>query len=357
MPPADPPPGAAPGPDAAPGPEAAAPGLREQIGATRDSAKRLLGAHIELARAEFEEIGDAIKLAAALGGVAVAAIVVAALLAVVGTPLFLGEWIFGSIGWGLLHGILLLVGIATLAGMAAVGTPSSRLGRSFVVAAFIGIAVALFLGLGLTNKAWSGVGKVLVPVVALDSRPLVAALLTLPVVAGVVIGLLNLLRGLQEPSHGADAPSIGARIGAVLPAAVYVGWLVAFGYAYSNQLLMPDWRIFAAAAAGLVVTEVVAALLGRWRAGFDLLTGLSTGAALGVALTLLTALDVGRRMGAAIGLTAGLIAWPALMAADLASGGVDVEGLKKRFIPQQTIDMTKETIEWARARMPLSRKS
>ena len=35
----------------------------------------------------------------------------------------------------------------------------------------------------------------------------------------------------------------------------------------------------------------------------------------------------------------------------------DEESLKKRFMPQRTIDMTKETIEWARARMPLSRKS
>jgi hypothetical protein len=244
-----------------------------------------------------------------------------------------------------------------VAGVAAVGTSTSRLGRSFVVAAVIGIAVGLFLGLGLTNKAWTGVGRVLVPVVATDSRPLVAALVTLPIVAGVVIGLLNLLRGLQEPRGAADPPSIGSRVGAGLPAAAYVGWLVAFGYAYSYRIVMPDWRILLAAAVGFVATEFVAAILGRWRAGFDLLTGLSTGALLGVGLALLSALDVGRRMGAAIGLTAGLIAWPALTAADLASGGIDLEGLKKRFIPQQTIDKTKETIEWARARMPLSRRS
>jgi hypothetical protein len=31
--------------------------------------------------------------------------------------------------------------------------------------------------------------------------------------------------------------------------------------------------------------------------------------------------------------------------------------MKARFYPQRTIDMTKETIEWARERMPLSRKS
>ena len=39
------------------------------------------------------------------------------------------------------------------------------------------------------------------------------------------------------------------------------------------------------------------------------------------------------------------------------SSGHDGEELKNRFVPQRTIDMTKETIEWVRARTPLSRRS
>jgi len=331
--------------------------LREQIGATRDSAKRLFDAHLELARAEFEEIGDAIKRAAALSGVAIAALIVAALLATVGTPLFLGEWIFGSIGWGLLDGLLLLVAVAAAAGLAAVGTESTRIGRSFLVAVLIGVVVAIVLGLNLTNRGWSAVGDALVPAVAADSRPLVAALVSLPVVGGVVIGLLNLLRSLGGDAAGSDRPSVGGRLGMGLPAAAYVGWLVGFGYAYSTGALMPDWRIFAAAAAGVVVSEVVFVIVGRWRPGFDLLTGLTIGVVLGLVLALLTAIAFGRRVGAAMGVTIGLIAWPALLAADFAARGIDVDALKDRFIPRQTIDMTKETIEWARARMPLSRKS
>ena len=35
-----------------------------------------------------------------------------------------------------------------------------------------------------------------------------------------------------------------------------------------------------------------------------------------------------------------------------ASGGIDLEALKARYIPQATIDTTKETIEWAQARIP-----
>jgi len=314
-------------------------------------------AHLELAKAEFEEIGDAIKRAAALAGVAIVALIVAGLLATVGTPLFLGEWIFGSIGWGLLHGLLLLVAVAIAAGLAAAGTESSRIGRSFLIAAVIGVVVGIVLGLNLTNRGWSAAGDALVPAVGSESRALVAALVSLPVIGGVVIGLLSLLRSFGGESVGLDRPSVGARFTVGLPTAVYVGWLVGFAYAYNTGLLMPDWRIFAAAGAGIVITEVVLVIIGRWRSGFDLLTGLTIGVVLGLVLAFLTAIALGRRVGAAMGVTIGLMAWPTLMAADFAARGVDLDALKERFIPQRTIDMTKETIEWARARTPLSRKS
>src|SRR5204863_304878 len=56
-----------------------APGLGDQFGATRDSAKRLLGAHVELAKAEIDEISGAVKRAGTFGGVALGFAVVAAL--------------------------------------------------------------------------------------------------------------------------------------------------------------------------------------------------------------------------------------------------------------------------------------
>ena len=138
---------------------------------------------------------------------------------------------------------------------------------------------------------------------------------------------------------------------------MYVGWLVAFAYAYGSGVVMPDWRIFAAAAVGLVVAEVVLVVIGMWRPGRDVVTGLSIGAALGVALAFFTAFAFGGRAGVAVGVAVGLIVWPVLMGADAYAGGLDTDALKKRFIPQRTMDTAKETIEWARARMPLSRKS
>ena len=85
-----------------------APGLGEQLGATKGSAKRLLDAHVELAKAEFADIGDEIKRVAVFAGIAIGAAIFAGLLLGVGLPLFFGEWIFGSIGWGILLGLLLL---------------------------------------------------------------------------------------------------------------------------------------------------------------------------------------------------------------------------------------------------------
>ena len=59
----------------------------------------------------------------------------------------------------------------------------------------------------------------------------------------------------------------------------------------------------------------------------------------------------------AVGVAVGLGTWIAGMVFAIASDPPDMEALKNKFIPQKTIDMTKETIEWARRRMPLSRGS
>jgi hypothetical protein len=50
-----------------------------------------------------------------------------------------------------------------------------------------------------------------------------------------------------------------------------------------------------------------------------------------------------------------LLVWPAL-AAVLVLTHIDGKELKQRFVPQQTIETTKETIEWVREQLPLVRK-
>jgi uncharacterized membrane protein (DUF485 family) len=247
-----------------------------------------VSAHKELAQAEFADITDALKRAAVLIGVAIGAGIFATLLVGVGTPLFLGEWIFGSIGWGILLGLLLMLAIAVAAGVTTLDARRSwGIGLPLLGGALIGIIVGVVLGLDLTNRAWTALGDAAAPGLDPSSRPLVLAVVSLAVIGGV-LGLIA----------GGVGGGVGAAIG------------------------------------GLVGGAIAGALLGA-----------------------LTAIATGPRVGAAIGVASGLIAWIALMGLDIARHGVDTEELKQRFWPERTIEATKETIEWARERMPLSRRS
>ena len=62
-------------------------------------------------------------------------------------------------------------------------------------------------------------------------------------------------------------------------------------------------------------------------------------------------------LGIALGIATYLAAWAVLMGLRVQRQGIDVEALKARFIPQTTIDTTKESIEWAKARVQRDPKS
>lgn len=263
------------------------PGLRAQIAAVIAAARRLLSAHVELARAEAGEIMGEVGRAAMLGGLAFAMVLLAGVLLPIGALLFLGEWIFGSIGWGVLLGALLLVDVAVGAVLVGIGVPGSRLGRSLMLALLIGVAAGLVLGLDLTNRAWILAGDAVLPGLDQGVRPLAIAILSLGILGGVT-GLLS-----------------GVRAGG----------------------------------------------------GVSVGGGIIGGAIAGVLLGVLTAVALGPRVGAAVGVLATLIAWPAMAGLGVARAGIDTDALKARFYPGQTIETTKETIEWVRRRTPLGRKS
>src|SRR5829696_397750 len=104
------------------------PGLRRQLGATRDAIIALVRAHIDLARAEASEIGGEIQSVAIAVGIAIGALILVAFLVPIGTTLFLGEWLFGSMGWGVLLGTEALVLLGTAAVLGSVG--AGHVGRA-----------------------------------------------------------------------------------------------------------------------------------------------------------------------------------------------------------------------------------
>jgi hypothetical protein len=242
----------------------------------------LARAHLDLARTELSAIAGEVGRTVALAGCAVVLLVMVLLLGIIGTVLFLGEWLFGSLGWGVLHGILGMVGIAIAAGLLAVGVPGRRLAGSLVVGVLVAIVIGVALGFEWPNQAYAAAGESARLNIEPGVRPLVVGLLVGALI-GVLIGFVAALR----------VGSGGARLGAIV---------------------------------GLAVVGAVAGAF--------------------------SAITFGPQAGAAVGITIGYLTWMVLMGVDVARGGVDVDGLKARFYPTQSIDTGKETLEWLQKRMP-----
>jgi hypothetical protein len=219
----------------------------------------------------------------ALAALAIAVILVATLLAVLGTSLFLAEWLLGSMGWGVMHGILLAVAIAVAAGLLAVGFPGGRVLRGLLVAVVVALAAGGALGLELPNQLYRGVGESAGLSVEPGVRPLVAGLLL-----GALIGLL-------------------------------IGIAAAVTLAGSGSGRF----------ASVIGFVVVGAMIGAF-----------------------SAITFGPQVGAAVGITIGYLTWIGLMGVDVVRIGIDADALKERFYPSQTIETSKETLEWLQKRMP-----
>ncbi len=261
-------------------------GLRAQIGATVTAVKRLLSAHVDLAKAEAGDIVGEVKRMVALAGIAIGVVVLAAMLLTIGGVMFLGEWLFGSIGWGVLLGTVLLVDVAVMALLLALDVKAGRVISSLLLATVVGAVVGVVLALNLTNRGWTALGDAVLGAYDPATRTVLLAL----GVSAVVVGILGFLAGIRG--------GLGSAI------------------------------------AGLVV-----------------------GALVGLAVGGLTVIAIPVNVGAAIGVLVALIAWPVLAARGLLSTGVDGEAIMNRFKPTETINLTKETIEWVRARTPLAPKS
>ncbi|MBF8291100.1 MAG: hypothetical protein HW391_2068 [Chloroflexi bacterium] len=164
------------------------PGLRAQLRAIRDAIKRLLTAHLDLAKAEASEIGAEIGRVALLGGIAFGAVFLLGFLLPIGLLLFLGELVFGSIGWGLALGSVALVDVAVVAILVALGVTAAQIGRALLLGVLIGALV-------------------LIPGVLLDAglRPWVALALLVALIAWPI------LAGYSAARAGIDTEAIKAR--------------------------------------------------------------------------------------------------------------------------------------------------
>lgn len=197
------------------------PGIRRQLAATKAAALGLVRAHIDLAKAEFDEIKGEIARAAALAAVALVCLVLLGFLFPIGLILFTGEWLFGSIGWGLLHATLGLLAVALAAGLVAVRLPGLVVDAALAVV--IAIILVVVFALDLPNALWGAIGDA--ANLGNDDaswRPLATGALVMAILGGVV-GLLSGIRA------GGGAIIAGLAGGLVLGALLGAFTAITFG--------------------------------------------------------------------------------------------------------------------------------
>jgi hypothetical protein len=224
------------------GGEAARP-LRAQLGATRDAAKRLLQAHRDLAAAELAQVLDEVKRLAILAGIAIGALVLLGIFFPIGLLLFLGEWLFGSIGWGVLHGTLFLVAVALAAALVALGVGGGVIGRSLIVAVVIGLVVGGLLAFNQPNVAWTRIGEAAGLAIDPGVRPLVVGTL----VVALVLGALGLVLGAMAGGLGGAIAGLlgGAVLGAILGAFSAITFGAQAGAAIGVAVALLAWPVMA----------------------------------------------------------------------------------------------------------------
>ena len=219
--------------------------LIEQFGRTKSSFSRLVQAHIGLLKAEIGDIVDQIKVIGTLAGVSLAILLFVGNMVYVGGFLFLGEWLFGSIGWGLAHGVLFGLAIVVVLGLAILGA-----GKGSAIMSFL-LAVALMVGLSLltgSNIAFNSASAVAVNLPSPINSAAAVALIGGALIGALVFALL--LARVAGRGGFVGGLVLGALVG--MP----IGWLIggapwswppAVGFSITIGLMA--WPILAAVAA------------------------------------------------------------------------------------------------------------
>lgn len=224
---------------------------------------RMIGAHIALLRAELGVAGRELGIIVALGAAAFALAVLVGILLYVGTFLFLGEWLFGSMGWGIIHGTLLTGAIIAAIGVNLAGGDA----RAYAMGALVGLVatviVAVLLLSNVGNEAAEWGSRLVQDDIDQEALPFGPEWITTLVglVVGAMIGGLVALIAVWRMDRGARSSVPVVLLG------LLVGGLVGAIYA-STRYDAPDGVIGLAIMIGLLAW-IIAGLALAARRGFD----------------------------------------------------------------------------------------
>jgi hypothetical protein len=229
----------------------------------------------------------------------------------------------------------------TIAGQVGRVAALGALAIALIFFAVILLVIGLSLGIGevlLGSMSWGMIDGVLFFVSIAMAAVLVAVGIT-----GERIGRALLVAIVV-------AILVSVVLGMNLPNQLYVAIGDATGLAVEPGIRPLVVGILFGGLIGLLAGIVAAVMMdGPGGGRFAALVGLTV---LGVAVGAFTAITFGPQVAVGLGITTGYVTWMVLMGIDVARTGIDVEALKLRFYPAQTIETSKETLEWLQKRMP-----
>ncbi|MGD8683420.1 MAG: phage holin family protein [Chloroflexota bacterium] len=245
------------------GEEPGEPGVGEAIGGVRAAFRRMLDAHVALLRAELELTGREIGIIAGLALGALAIAVLALILLYVGSFLFFGELLFGSMGWGIIHGVLIAAAVIGFVVVNLGGGEVERYGLGFAIGLGAAIVIAALLLSNIGNTGGESLRDWLEATFVTEDLPFGEAwLVTLGgLVIGGLIGLVvALIGGWRSDLRGRPLAGIGI-VGFILGGFIGAVWT-------STRYDAPDGVLGLAITIGLL-TWIIAGLVLAARRGFD----------------------------------------------------------------------------------------
>lgn len=255
----EPEPAAEPEPDEEPG----APGVGEAVGGVRAALRRMLDAHITLLRAELEITGKELGVILGLAFGAFVIAVLALILLYVGSFLFFGELLFGSMGWGIIHGTLLAAAFIGFVVINLAGGEVERYGWGAAIGVAVAIILAAVLLSNVGNTGGEAVSDWLSDTFVTEDLPFGEAwLVTLSglVLGGLVALTAAAIMGWRSALRGRELAGISV-VGFVLGGFIGAIWL-------STRYQAPDGVLGLAITVGFLTWIIAGAILAA-RAGFD----------------------------------------------------------------------------------------
>ena len=237
--------------------------MGEAIGGVRAAFMRMLDAHVALLRAELEITGRELGVIAGLAFGALFIAILALILLYVGSFLFFGELLFGSMGWGIIHGTLIAVAFIGFVGINLAGGDVTRYGWGALVGLVVAVVLAAIMLSNVSNEGGESLRSLIVEEFQTESLPfgdewlVFLTGLLVGALVGLIVGLIVVWRTDLSGSARSQVIALITLVGAI-----------ALGILFPTRYDATDGVLGLVIMVGLI-TWIIAGIVLAARAGFD----------------------------------------------------------------------------------------